>query len=132
MRVDYVTAPMPPVERRKGYAADVTYCTSKELLADFLRDRLRLGILRNPTRRLIRRMLQPNAPDDGVVLRGLHTVIVDEADSVLIDEAVTPLIISTTHENAVLDQVTRTAHQIATPLEPGVHYRVDSATARWN
>ena len=126
VRVDYVTAPMPPVERRKGYAADVTYCTSKELLADFLRDRLRLGILRNPTRRLIRRMLQPNAPDDGVVLRGLHTVIVDEADSVLIDEAVTPLIISTTHENAVLDQVTRTAHQIATPLEPGVHYRVDS------
>lgn len=124
--VDHVTGAMPPVERRKGYAADVTYCTSKELLADFLRDRLRLGILRNPTRRLIRRMLQPNAPDDGVVLRGLHTAIVDEADSVLIDEAVTPLIISTTHENEALEQVTRTAQHIAAPLTPGVHYRVDT------
>ena len=126
VRVGHVTAPMPPVERRKGYAADVTYCTSKELLADFLRDRLRLGALRNPTRRLIRRMLQPNAPDDGVVLRGLHTAIVDEADSVLIDEAVTPLIISMTHENPTLEQVTRTAQQIAAPLEPGIDYRVDT------
>ena len=123
--VGHVTATMPPVERRRGYAADVTYCTSKELLADFLRDRLRLGQLRQPVRRLIRRMLQPNAPDDGVVLRGLHTAIVDEADSVLIDEAVTPLIISTTQENHALTQVTEAAQSVAERLSPGVHYRVD-------
>ena len=123
--VGHVTATMPPVERRRGYAAAVTYCTSKELLADFLRDRLQLGHLRQPVRRLIRRMLQPNAPDDGVVLRGLHTAIVDEADSVLIDEAVTPLIISTTHENTALTQVTLAAEELTSRLTPGVHYRAD-------
>ena len=125
LTVGHVTATMPPVERRRGYAASVTYCTSKELLADFLRDRLRLGQLRQPARRLISRMLQPNAPDDGVVLHGLHTAIVDEADSVLIDEAVTPLIISNTHENPALTQVTLAAQELTSRLQPGAHYFAD-------
>ena len=56
-----VTAAMDPAARQKGYGCDVTYTTSKELLADFLRDRLRLGGIQNPTRRLIRRMLAPAA-----------------------------------------------------------------------
>ena len=95
VRVGFVTGSSNPIERIKNYNCDVTYVTSKELLADFLRDRLHLGKMQNPTRRLIRRMLQPEPyVQDGMVLRGLHTAIVDEADSILIDEAVTPLIIS--------------------------------------
>ncbi|MBU6411221.1 MAG: hypothetical protein KGR98_12615, partial [Verrucomicrobia bacterium] len=75
-RVGFVAFWMGQPERLKNYGCDVTYVTSKELLADFLRDRLHLGRMQNPTRRLIRRMLmpQPNAPD-GLVLRGLHTAI---------------------------------------------------------
>ena len=95
VRVGCVTGIMEPAKRLHGYAADVTYVTSKELLADFLRDRLRLGGMTQPSRRLIRELLQPRAVSgDGLVMRGLHTAIIDEADSVLIDEAVIPLIIS--------------------------------------
>ncbi|HVV02513.1 MAG TPA: hypothetical protein VHH88_14185, partial [Verrucomicrobiae bacterium] len=74
VRAGCVTGPMDAPERVKGYAADVTYTTSKELLADFLRDRLRLGKLTHPTRRLIQRMMRPrDATSDSLVQRGLHT-----------------------------------------------------------
>jgi len=126
VRVGCVTAKMTPPERQKGYGCDVTYTTNKELLADFLRDRLRVGALRNPTRRLIRRMLAPQSmAQDGLVLRGLHSAIVDEADSILIDEAVTPLIISTTHKNDALRQASEIAAEMAAMLAPGVHYRAN-------
>jgi preprotein translocase subunit SecA len=126
VRVGAVTANQEPVQRQKGYACDVTYTTSKELLADFLRDRLRLGELRDPTRRLIRNMLAPQAAaPDGVVLRGLHTAIVDEADSVLIDEAVTPLIISTTRKNEALREVAQVAEHIAAELKADSDYRTN-------
>src|ERR1700722_10148960 len=73
VRVGFVAFWMGENERVKEYGCDVTYVTSKELLADFLRDRLQLGKLQNPTRRLIRRMLVPQlTARDGLVLRGLH------------------------------------------------------------
>lgn len=120
--VGCVTGTMEPPARQQGYAADITYTTSKELLADFLRDRLRLGALHQPTRRLIRRLLGAREID-GLVMRGLHTAIIDEADSVLIDEAVTPLIISTTRENALLKEAGLTAQKIIAGLEEGEHYQ---------
>ena len=126
VRVGTVTASMPLPERRRGYASDVTYVTSKELLADFLRDRLRLGSLSNPTRRLLRELLRPRdaSGDDGLALRGLHSAIVDEADSVLIDEAVTPLIISQPRKNPYLEAAVTTARGIAEGLVPDTDFRV--------
>lgn len=120
--VGAVTAAMDVAARQKGYAADVTYTTSKELLADFLRDRLRLGGLPNPTRRLIRQLVTPKQAMDGLVMRGLHTAIVDEADSLLIDEAVTPLIISAPTKNELLKEAGVLAEQIVTGLEAERHY----------
>ncbi len=126
VRVGCVTAAMEAADRQKGHGCDVTYTTSKELLADFLRDRLRFGPLANPTRRLVRRMLAPQAAaQDGIVLRGLHTAIVDEADSLLIDEAVTPLIISATHENDLLKQAGRIAQQIVAELVRETDYTIN-------
>jgi preprotein translocase subunit SecA len=126
VRVGFVTGLMNPTERRHGYGADVTYTTSKEILADFLRDGLYVGPLRNPTRRLIRRMLQPPAAaQEGLVMRGLHTAIIDEADSVLIDEAVTPLIISAQHKNEALREVAQIAQELVAPLEPPIDYAVN-------
>ncbi|MBE9581878.1 MAG: hypothetical protein IMF18_09685 [Proteobacteria bacterium] len=121
--VGCVTGEMSPEERRLNYENGVVYTTSKEILADFLRDRLKLGAFNEPSRRLIRQMLWPRGQDrDGLVMRGLDTAIVDEADSVLIDEAVTPLIISRPQENKPLVEACRTAQRIAASLAPGIDY----------
>ncbi len=126
VRLGCITAEMAPPERQKGYGCDVTYTTSKELLADFLRDRLRLGPLTHPTRRLIRQLLAPQASSaDGLLLRGIHTGIVDEADSLLIDEAVTPLIISAPHKNELLKQAGRTAQELVGALTVEADYRTN-------
>jgi len=126
VRSGCVTGDLDAPARAKEYDRDVTYTTSKELLADFLRDRLRLGTLADPGRRLIRQLLQPRATaGDGLVMRGLHTAIIDEADSVLIDEAVTPLIISAPHKNESLREAGALAAAIASELEPEADYRAD-------
>ena len=124
--VGSVLSQMAPRERRLHYEQEVVYTTLKELVADFLRDRLILGHLHHPSRRLLRQMLQSRVRElDGVVLRGLDTAIVDEADSVLIDEAVTPLIISRAEENKPLMEACRNAYRIACTLEFGMDYHKD-------
>jgi preprotein translocase subunit SecA len=124
--VSSVLSQMNPRERRLHYEKEVVYTTLKELVADFLRDRLILGHLHHPSRRLLRQMLQSKVRElDGVVLRGLDTVIVDEADSVLIDEAVTPLIISRAEENKPLMEACRNAYRIACTLDFGTDYQKD-------
>lgn len=126
LKVAFVTGAMTPENRQRAYQADVVYVTSKELLADFLRDRIRLAGLHNPERWGLRRLLQPRlAVEGGLVQRGLHTAIVDEADSVLIDEAVTPLIISSPHANPLLSQAVELASHLADALQPGEDYRAD-------
>jgi preprotein translocase subunit SecA len=124
--VGWVSSQMDPRARRMNYEKDMVYTTLKELVADFLRDRLILGDYHHPSRRLLKQLLQPQQLDRaGLVLRGLDTAIVDEADSVLIDEAVTPLIISRAQENRPLVEACRNVHHIAESLKSGVDYRVD-------
>jgi len=124
--VGCVTGQMSPEERRLNYQKGVVYTTSKELVADFLRDRLRFGPFQHPTRRLIRQMLRPwSSGFEGVVMRGMDTAIVDEADSVLIDEAVTPLIISRVQENRPLSEAFQSGYRIAESLVLGVDYHVN-------
>jgi preprotein translocase subunit SecA len=81
MRVGSIQNMMPFAERREAYAADVTYGTNSEFGFDYLRDNMAVSL-------------------DGVVQRGHHYAIVDEVDSILIDEARTPLIISGEPETA--------------------------------
>lgn len=124
--VGSVTGEMDPDARRAGYAADVTYTTSKEIVADFLRDRLWLGQLQVGERRQIAALLgRTREIDSGLVMRGIHAAIVDEADSVLIDEAVTPLIISKATENDAFLDACDLASTIAEDLTAGADYRVD-------
>ncbi len=123
--VGCVTGIMPPADRARGYAQDVTYTTSKEVVADFLRDRLRLGEQHQSTRRLLHQHLLPHQADNGLVMRGLHTAIIDEADSVLIDEAVTPLIISSPRDNAALQELYGCVWRIAAQLHRGTDYDVN-------
>ena len=94
LHVAYIEQGMEPQDRRNAYLADITYCTNKEVTADFLRDRLVLGRLRGTGSALLHKLAAGRSPLDKLIQRGLACAIVDEADSVLIDEAVTPLIIS--------------------------------------
>lgn len=124
LRAGWVIGSMSPPERQRGHAADVTYTTSKELLADFLRDRLALGETQTPARWMVQLLRQPGTVA-GTVMRGLHHAIVDEADSVLIDEAVTPLIIAGSDGSGSPERAYRLAWQLAARLEPQVDYRVN-------
>jgi preprotein translocase subunit SecA len=118
VKTGYVTGAMQADDRTRGYAQDVTYCTGKEMVADFLRDRLRLGRYQNASRRQVLLLLQPRLKHlPGVVMRGVHSAIVDEADSVMIDEAVTPVIIAASHANEPLKEACRIAREIAGTLE---------------
>jgi preprotein translocase subunit SecA len=122
----WVGGDMTAAERKENYQKGVVYTTSKELLADFLRDRLALGNAHQSSRRQIRIKSNPhNLSYDKMVMRGIDTAIVDEADSVLIDEAVTPLIISQAHENKPLSEACQAATRIARVLAPETDYRVD-------
>ncbi|MFL6131045.1 MAG: DEAD/DEAH box helicase, partial [Mycobacteriales bacterium] len=75
LKVDVILSQMPPAERRRAYAADITYGTNNEFGFDYLRDNMAWS-------------------RDELVQRGHNFAVVDEADSILIDEARTPLIIS--------------------------------------
>ena len=117
---------MTPGDRQRQYGADVVYTTSKELVADFLRDRLILGPLADPGRRTVVRFLRPSGAALPLVLRGLHTAIVDEADNQMIDEAVTPLIISRRQDDPELVEASRLSDRLAAALIVGEDYEIDT------
>ncbi|MBP6864968.1 MAG: hypothetical protein KBC32_06805 [Candidatus Didemnitutus sp.] len=128
LTVAAVTGPMEAPARREAYRAQIVYTTSKELAADFLRDRLVLGAMSDPGRRMVARLVRGEAGrklEEPIVLRGLHTAIVDEADNQLIDEAVTPLIISRPQANEALVSACRLAERAAATLREGEHYQVE-------
>ncbi|MDO4549842.1 MAG: preprotein translocase subunit SecA [Planctomycetia bacterium] len=95
MSVGVIQTQQQTGERAKAYACDITYGTAKEFGFDFLRDRLLLRRIREGQNDLIGSMLENrNATGDKPVQRDPYFALVDEADSILIDEARTPLIIS--------------------------------------
>ncbi len=117
---------MPPPDRRSAYQADISYCTNKEVTADFLRDRLALGRLRGLPQALLAKIAEGvGSGTDRLVQRGLNYAIVDEADSILVDEAVTPLIISGEAPNPEQVDAFRHAAELAEALQPRAHYRVN-------
>ncbi len=116
---------MEPPDRQQAYAADITYCTNKEVTADFLRDRLLLGQTQRLSEVLMQRLAGVRSRSDMLVMRGLACAIVDEADSVLIDEAVTPLIISGDSPNAEQVEAFSQSAQIAEQLVAGKDYKVE-------
>ena len=96
LSVGVIQTQMPQDQRRKAYACDVTYGTAKEFGFDFLRDRLLLRRIREGQTDLIGGLLgkQTAAGGEKPVQGEPYFALVDEADSILIDEARTPLIIS--------------------------------------
>ena len=127
LTVGLVEHGQPPQERQRAYACDVTYCTNKELVFDYLRDRLALGARRGRARLLVDELFKTRLAlqSQRLLLRGLHFAIVDEADSVLIDEARTPLILSGMPGEAENDAgLYATALDFARRLVPGEDFQV--------
>jgi preprotein translocase subunit SecA len=124
LTVGVVTEDIPPDQRAAAYRCDITYCTNKDLAFDYMRDRLALGRRLGNLRRKVAALAAPPRQADGAMLRGLHFAIIDEADSVLIDEARTPLILSgesaEDRDLAVFDR----ALAEAGALRLDVHYRL--------
>jgi len=116
-------------ERREAYACDICYCSNKELTFDFLKDSLVLA--HRKTTRLQQASLLTGDPSwsADLLLRGLHFAIVDEADSVFIDEARTPLIISGQEKFGEREELLlKTAMDIASGFEIGTHFKKDESS----
>ncbi len=97
LTVGCVHADMSDDERRAAYACDITYGTATEVGFDFLRDRLKTGSQHcSPERQSL---FGVNSAGDQPVQRGHYFAMIDEADSILIDEARTPLIIGVMEKN---------------------------------
>ena len=127
LAVACITQGMGPAERRRAYSADVTYCSNKEVAADFLRDRLLVSHLRGLSSVLLSRLTGNRGDAVGqLVQRGLEYAIVDEADSVFVDDAVTPLLISGEAPNQEHLEAYEQAARLAAVLEEGKDYRIDS------
>lgn len=94
LTVGCVTQEVEPDLRRRQYQADITYCTNKDVTFDYLRDKLVLRDRFHPVRLHADNLLGRGGGLNRLALRGLVFAIVDEADSVFIDEARTPLVIS--------------------------------------
>src|SRR3954463_2291253 len=112
LRASYIENMMPFAERKEAYDADITYGTNSEFGFDYLRDNMAVAL-------------------DGVVQRGHSYAIVDEVDSILIDEARTPLIISGEPETAakIYYDFARVAKSLNAvphdPLQKGEHPDAD-------
>lgn len=125
LSVGTVVQGMPRQARREAYSKSVTYCTNKELAFDYLRDGVVLE-RRNSRLHLSLESLRGDASrDDQLVLRGLCYAIVDEADSVFIDEARTPLILSSAISSSREMGDYGRALEFARSLAPGEDYLVD-------
>ena len=96
MQVGVVTSDTPRPQRMQNYNCDVTYTTAKEVGFDFLRDRLLMRQQANGGKGRVAEMVNQMSSSlaNQPVQRGLNFMLVDEADSILIDEARTPLIVS--------------------------------------
>ena len=135
MTVGVIQAQQPQDDRRKAYACDITYGTANEMGFDFLRDRLLKRRIDEGARDLFGEMLsgaQSGGGGEKPVQRDLHFMLVDEADSILIDEARTPLIISALPGED--EEIAAEAYQWAAAEGPGFeedeHFEYDHKDKR--
>jgi preprotein translocase subunit SecA len=115
LSVGLIQQDMPPVERQRNYGCDITYATNSELGFDYLRDNMATDIA-------------------DVVQRDFHYCIIDEVDSILVDEARTPLIISGQVErpqekyrqaSQIAERLVRAAEMGKDGIDPEGDYEVD-------
>lgn len=125
--VGAITQEMEPHDRVKVYSRGIVYGTPKQIVADWLRDQIRLGRISTAwAGRHAFEVLGPSqAAQIAPMVPGLRAAIVDEADAVLIDEGVVPLIIARSRREDEMSHVYRTARDLAEKLDQGPDYEID-------
>ncbi len=127
MSVGCIAQKMEDAPRTEMYRKDITYGTASEFGFDFLRDRLKVRGGTATTAPFWAPWFGGGAPNDNRVQRELNYAIVDEADSIFVDEARTPLIIANPTRPATPDeqQVYLWADRVVQTLNRDEHYRLD-------
>ena len=123
LSVGLVKQDMEADARRVEYAKNIVYVSNKEVVFDYLKDRIADGG-RSRAQHLLRKVYRAQAQAP-LILRGLHYAIVDEADSVLIDEARTPLIISATEQDTH-EPIFRASIECGKTMERGKHFTLSA------
>lgn len=123
---------MEKKQRRVNYQCHIVHTTNKQIAFDYLRDRIEIGkdigFLGLQSRQIQHEM--ENDSGNQLLLKGLCFALIDEADSVLIDEAKTPLIITQSKPNEYGPEIYSDALYLATTLTINEDYTVDSKTRK--
>ncbi len=129
LSVGIIQQGMSPAERKEQYACDIAYVSNKEIVFDYLKDRIATSNAISAHYRLRQLYLPHQTPQ--VLLQGLHIAIVDEADSVFVDEARTPLIISESIPDENGEELYVTALEVASKLKDGKHFEISNDQNIW-
>ncbi len=135
LRAEAIVGENTPQERAAIYQAPIVYAAPREIMGDWLRDRLRLGRVLDPVSMRwlyspIWRMSDDASSQPLTLVPGLFAAIVDEIDAILIDEAVTPLIIAQRSGENEHAAIYIQARDIANQLQMPTHYTVSAADRR--
>jgi preprotein translocase subunit SecA len=126
LEVGVIQQSMQADERRAQYASDVTYVANNEVAFDYLKDLITLGRMRSRVRLGLEQLAHGESRSSRLILRGLCFGVVDEADSVLADEARTPLILSAGGDlDEFEEQVYEQAIRVARALDPRTDFQLD-------
>lgn len=129
LTIGIVKQDMSIPDRIAQYKCNIVYVSNKELTFDYLKDRIAIGSMLHVHHKL--HVLQNGPSAVNSILQGLHVAIVDEADSVFIDEARTPLIISETLPDDLGEEVYQQAFEIAKTLQKDRDFKMGTNRDIW-
>lgn len=122
LSVNAIKQDLDPADKRRIYQSDIVYGTAKQMLADYLSDVISFEGLASRQRVNLKKL---QGDQQSFVMRGLYSVIVDEADSILIDDATTPLIISYPEPNPLLNEAVLKTREFVDQLFLKTDYILD-------
>jgi preprotein translocase subunit SecA len=127
LTVGVATEEQTPEQRQAAYACNITYGSNKVIVFDYLRDRVTLASQNSSLRLRLEKLGGQSARTSRLLMRGLNFAIVDEADSVLVDEARTPLIISAPVEKGEQERIAHQGMELARQLTEGEDFLIERA-----
>jgi preprotein translocase subunit SecA len=105
-------------QRRQAYACNIVCVSQQELAMDYMRDRLKLGKVNGRLQLAIESLYSDTPTVDKVVMRGLVFALIDDADRLMVDNAMAPVAISRPGDRSARSQVCEQAISIARSLDP--------------